>query len=179
MMKFPNLSTSRVAFLVLTLVACWMFNENSLSVLVYGLTTSPLGRREAISTCVTRGSGLVATTTIVGTSTYPRPAGAIDNASSNNTNKKPAEFVSVGQQAPPPDGSEPFVTLDNGVKVKDVKIGQGDALVKPNSKVDVQLNGRLLNLNGVMFYSTKKNNPGMLNATYLLPCCVGTCLIVG
>mmetsp|Transcript_8881 Transcript_8881/g.22387 ORF Transcript_8881/g.22387 Transcript_8881/m.22387 type:complete len:245 (+) Transcript_8881:19-753(+) len=156
MMKFTNFSTSRVAFLILTLVVGLIFNGNSLSGRVYGLT-SPVGRREAVSSaCVTGGSVLVAT--IVGASSDPRPAGAIDNESLNN-DKKPAEFVAVGQQAPPPDGSEPFATLSNGVKVKDVKIGQGDAVIKPNSKVDVQLNGRLLNLNGVMFYSTKKNNP--------------------
>ena len=160
MMKFTNISTSRVAFLALSFIAGLIFNGDSLPGTVFGLT-STVGRREAIATCVGGGSVLVGTA-IVGISSDPRPAGAVDNS-----NKQPEEFVSVGQQAPPPDGSEPFVTLDNGVKVKDIKIGQGDSVVKQNSRVDIQLNGRLLNLNGVMFYSTKNNNPGKITSTNL------------
>lgn len=69
------------------------------------------------------------------------------------------EFRSVGTQAPPPDGSAPFVTLGNGAKVKDFRVGTGDGQVTLNSKVDIQCSGRLLNLNGVVFYNTKTNNP--------------------
>jgi FKBP-type peptidyl-prolyl cis-trans isomerase len=72
---------------------------------------------------------------------------------------KPAEFLNVGTQAPPPEGSNPFVTLENGVKVKDIKLGKGEEAVTPNSRVDIQCSGRLLNLNGVSFYNTKNNNP--------------------
>jgi FKBP-type peptidyl-prolyl cis-trans isomerase len=72
---------------------------------------------------------------------------------------KPSEFVNVGTQAPPPEGSNPFVTLENGVKYKDISIGKGDIAVTRNSKVDIQCSGRLLNLNGVSFYNTKNNNP--------------------
>jgi len=73
--------------------------------------------------------------------------------------EKPKEFTSVGVQAPPPDGSTPFITLDNGVKIKDFRIGTGDSIVGPTSRVDIQCSGRLLNLNGVIFYNTKTNNP--------------------
>ena len=73
---------------------------------------------------------------------------------------KPKEFVDVGLQAPPPDGENPFVELSNGVKVKDFKVGTGDDVVKGNSQsVMIQCTGRLLNLNGVVFYTTKNNNP--------------------
>ena len=77
----------------------------------------------------------------------------------STNNGKPTEFVSVGTQAPPPEGTNPFVTLENGVKYKDIKIGTGDATVTSNSRVDIQCSGRLLNLNGVSFYNTKNNNP--------------------
>ncbi len=73
---------------------------------------------------------------------------------------KDQQFVNVGQQAPPPDGVSAFTLLDNGVKVKDFKVGSGEELIQPNSQsVMVQATGRLLNLNGVIFYSTKNNNP--------------------
>ena len=91
-------------------------------------------------------SGLVASFTLLD----PTPSHA-DN--------KPEEFTSIGTQAPPPDGSSPFVTLDNGVKIKDFRIGSGDSSVNANSRVDIQCSGRLLNLNGVIFYNTKNNNP--------------------
>lgn len=73
--------------------------------------------------------------------------------------EKPEEFRNVGTQAPPPDGDSPFVTLGNGVKVKDFRVGTGDASVGPSSKVEIQCSGRLLNLNGVIFYNSKSNNP--------------------
>lgn len=133
----------------------------------HGLTTGArdkpshsVGRRHVLSTVANAALVLV-----VVDASNPRSVDAVDDA-----NKKPPEFISVGQQAPPPDGSQPFITLENGVQVKDIKVGEGDA-VTPNSKVDVQLNGRLLNLNGVIFYSTKKNNPGKssISSNWLVP----------
>jgi len=73
--------------------------------------------------------------------------------------EKPGEFVNLATQAPPPDGNSPFVSLSNGVKVKDFRVGSGDGAVTSSSKVDIQCSGRLLNLNGVVFYNTKNNNP--------------------
>jgi hypothetical protein len=72
---------------------------------------------------------------------------------------KPQEFKNVGTQAPAPDGDSPFVTLDNGVKIKDFRVGSGESSVTPSSRVTIQCSGRLLNLNGVVFYNTKNNNP--------------------
>jgi FKBP-type peptidyl-prolyl cis-trans isomerase FkpA len=74
---------------------------------------------------------------------------------------QPQEFANVGTQAPPPAGEEdrPFVTLANGVKVKDFKEGIGTETVNGGSRVFIKCTGRLLNLNGVIFYSTKNNNP--------------------
>lgn len=90
---------------------------------------------------------------------------------------RPQDFSSVGTQAPPPDGSSPFVTLENGVKVKDFKMGTGKESIGPNSQVSMQISARLLNLNGVIFYNTKSNNPDGFGA---LPLVVnlgnGTCL---
>jgi len=71
----------------------------------------------------------------------------------------PTEFKNVGAQAPAPEGERPFETLPNGVKIKDFRVGSGDAVVGKGSKVSVQCTGRLLNLNGVVFYNTKKNDP--------------------
>mmetsp|Transcript_38510 Transcript_38510/g.115539 ORF Transcript_38510/g.115539 Transcript_38510/m.115539 type:complete len:245 (-) Transcript_38510:227-961(-) len=71
----------------------------------------------------------------------------------------PSEFKNVGGQAPAPEGETPFRTLSDGVQVKDFRAGTGDVVVGNGSKVAVQMTGRLLNLNGVVFYDTKKNNP--------------------
>ncbi|KAG7367277.1 peptidyl-prolyl isomerase [Nitzschia inconspicua] len=81
--------------------------------------------------------------------------------------EKPSEFIDVGTQAPPPEGSSPFITLENGVKYKDISVGKGDTVVTRNSKVDIQCSGRLLNLNGVSFYNTKNNNPDGFGAVPL------------
>ena len=80
----------------------------------------------------------------------------ISNAVSN---EKPKEFIDVGTQAPAPNGETEFIELSNGVKVKDFRPGSGDETVKANSQVQIQASGRLLNLNGVVFYNTKNNNP--------------------
>ncbi|KAL7470185.1 hypothetical protein ACHAXS_010444 [Conticribra weissflogii] len=76
------------------------------------------------------------------------------------SDQKPKEFNEVGQQEPPPEGERPFVTLSNGVQVKDFRVGgSGGAVVQQGSKVELTLKGRLLNLNGVIFYDTKSNDP--------------------
>ena len=73
---------------------------------------------------------------------------------------QPAEFQSIGTQSPLPSGDESsqFTTLLNGVKIKDFSSGTGD-MVGAGSRVSIQCSGRLLNLNGVVFYNTKNNNP--------------------
>jgi hypothetical protein len=81
---------------------------------------------------------------------------------------KPSEFVNVGIQAPPPEGTSAFVTLANGVKIKDIQVGKGDTVVTPTSRVEIQCSGRLLNLNGVSFYNTKNNNPDGFGALPLV-----------
>lgn len=73
--------------------------------------------------------------------------------------QKPKEFTDMGTQAPASKGETEFVELSNGVKVKDFKLGTGTEIIKENSSVQVQASGRLLNLNGVIFYNTKNNNP--------------------
>jgi FKBP-type peptidyl-prolyl cis-trans isomerase len=81
---------------------------------------------------------------------------------------RPQEFSSVGTQAPPPDGSSPFVTLESGVKIKDFQVGSGDGTIGPSSQVSIQCSGRLLNLNGEIFYNTKNNNPDGFGAIPLV-----------
>lgn len=72
---------------------------------------------------------------------------------------QPAEFQNIGTQAPiVQEGESPFVTLESGVKIKDINLGSGDP-VAPGARVSIQCSGRLLNLNGVVFYNTKNNNP--------------------
>ena len=75
---------------------------------------------------------------------------------------EPGEFKNIDTQAPLPLGKEgdaPFVTLSNGVKVKEFKVGTNSDEVTKGSTVSVQVVGRLLNLNGVAFFDSKKNNP--------------------
>jgi hypothetical protein len=74
---------------------------------------------------------------------------------------QPAEFQNIGTQSPLPSGddSSQFTTLANGVKFKEFLVGTGSEVVGTGSNVSVQCSGRLLNLNGVVFYNTKNNNP--------------------
>ena len=81
---------------------------------------------------------------------------------------KPKEFTDVGTQAPAPDGETPFRTLDSGVKVKDFRHGSGDAIAQKGSKVSLQLTGRLLNLNGVIFTTAKRTTILDLGKDYRL-----------
>lgn len=80
---------------------------------------------------------------------------------------QPKEFVGVDTQAPARDGDAPFATLPSGVKVKVLFPGQGEPMAAAGTTVSVQLNGRLLNLNGVSFYNTKNNNPDGFGAVPL------------
>jgi FKBP-type peptidyl-prolyl cis-trans isomerase FkpA len=77
-----------------------------------------------------------------------------------------AQFVEVGQQERPPNGETPFLTLPDGVQIKDFRVGGGggttsgsSAVIRMNSRVELTMKGRLLNLNGVIFYDTKENDP--------------------
>jgi hypothetical protein len=71
-----------------------------------------------------------------------------------------AQFAEVGRQETPPDGEMPFATLSDGVQVKDFRSGErGGPAVASGSRVELTLKGRLLNLNGVVFYDTKSNDP--------------------
>jgi hypothetical protein len=82
---------------------------------------------------------------------------------------QPSEFSNFDTQAPTPTGAEgetQFTTLANGVKIKEMAQGTGEA-VAAGSRVSVQCSGRLLNLNGVIFYNTKNNNPDGFGAVPL------------
>jgi len=71
---------------------------------------------------------------------------------------QPSEFKNVGTQAPLPAGeTNEFKTLSNGVKVKDFREGKDGATVQNDSRVEILCTGRLLNLNGVVFFTTKNN----------------------
>ena len=101
------------------------------------------------------------TSSVVAASTLVWPVRNNDAWAMSN-DEKPAEFTNVGQQAPPPTaGDTPFVTLPNGVQIKDYRVGgtAADLSVQPGSKVALQITGRLLNLNGIVFYDSKRNDP--------------------
>ena len=72
-----------------------------------------------------------------------------------------AQFAEVGRQERPPDGETPFATLSGGVQIKDFRTGERGAgpVVRRGSRVELTMKGRLLNLNGVIFYDTKSNDP--------------------
>ena len=71
-----------------------------------------------------------------------------------------AQFAEVGRQERPPDGESPFLTLPGGVQIKDFRSGErGGPVVRAGSRVELTMKGRLLNLNGVVFYDTKSNDP--------------------
>ncbi|KAL7481842.1 hypothetical protein ACHAW6_007528 [Cyclotella cf. meneghiniana] len=70
-----------------------------------------------------------------------------------------AQFIEVGQQQKPPNGEAPFVILPDGVQIKDFRPGAGERAVQSGSTVELTLRGRMLNLNGALFYDTKSNDP--------------------
>jgi FKBP-type peptidyl-prolyl cis-trans isomerase len=61
-----------------------------------------------------------------------------------------ATFKSVATQT----GGDDFVSLDNGLKYKEVRAGTGDKAVMGDT-VSIQFSGRCLNLNGKKFISTQ------------------------
>jgi hypothetical protein len=71
-----------------------------------------------------------------------------------------SQFIEVGQQERAPDGETPFVTLNNGVQIKDYRIGDTDtSVIRSGSRVKLTIKGLLLNLNGIIFYDNKSNDP--------------------
>ena len=129
------------------------------------LALSPLSRRKSLTRLAVAGLafGAIEWTDPIAAAL---PTTTISTASSAN----PQEFTSVGTQAPPPTPDDkPFVTLEGGVKVKDFRIGTGDlSITSTSQRVNIQCSGRLLNLNGVMFYNTKNNNPDGFGAIPLI-----------
>lgn len=103
------------------------------------LTAMSLGRRELLAAAAAAAV------------TAPGTAAAADRAT----------FESVGAQTPALDpNTVPFTTLTSGVKVKDLAAGGGGDAARAGSKVYAQVTGRLLNLNGVKFYSTRDEAGG-------------------
>jgi FKBP-type peptidyl-prolyl cis-trans isomerase len=72
-----------------------------------------------------------------------------------------AQFAEVGRQERPPDGDAPFAALSDGVQIKDYRLGDASSgtIVKSGSRVELTMKGRLLNLNGVVFYDTRSVDP--------------------
>mmetsp|Transcript_9344 Transcript_9344/g.16892 ORF Transcript_9344/g.16892 Transcript_9344/m.16892 type:complete len:221 (-) Transcript_9344:96-758(-) len=77
----------------------------------------------------------------------------------NVANAVDAQFAEVGQQERAPNGESPFSTLANGVQIKDFREGGSGATVGTGTKVELTMKGRLINLNGIIFYDTKSNDP--------------------
>ena len=60
-----------------------------------------------------------------------------------------SQFIEVGRQERAPHGETPFVTLSNGVQIKDYRIGDTDtSVIRSGSRVELTIKGRLLNPNG-------------------------------
>jgi FKBP-type peptidyl-prolyl cis-trans isomerase len=109
-----------------------------------------LDRRTVLATFIS--------TTFALSNAFASPVLAATSSATSNT--KPQEFTNISAEAPAPTGETPFRTLPSGVQIKDFRVGAGDATVTQNSpNVAIQCSGRLLNLNGVVFYNTKNNNP--------------------
>ena len=66
------------------------------------------------------------------------------------------QMLRVGQEQPLTDRDNvQFQTLSSGVKVQQLRPGDGNSVGR-SSTIAVEATGRLLNLNGVQFYSTKR-----------------------
>ena len=118
------------------------------------ITTSPFSRRSILERS---GVSFVSSSlALIGMIGGAVPAFTVEDA----------QFVEVGQQERAPNGETPFMTLPDGVQIKDFRVGGGGgassgslAVVRVGSRVELTLKGRLLNLNGVIFYDTKENDP--------------------
>lgn len=131
---------------IITLISCCSVEGLSIgptSPLQHGATSAPSTRRRSI---LQKASFVAAA------------AAAPFLPNIHAANAADAQFVEVGQQERPPNGETPFSTLSNGVQIKDFRVGSG-AAVQAGSKVELTMKGRLLNLNGVIFYDTKSNDP--------------------
>jgi hypothetical protein len=125
------------------------------SVSYSAITTSSFSRRSILERSVSFVSSSLAN--LIGMIGGAVPAFAVEDA----------QFVEVGQQERPPNGETPFITLTDGVQIKDFRVGRGgggassgsSAVVRVGSRVELTMKGRLLNLNGVIFYDTKENDP--------------------
>lgn len=76
-----------------------------------------------------------------------------------------AELESIGLQTP----GDAFDELASGVKVKTMRSGEGTAVVREDSVLLLEITGRLLNLNGVQFYSTTQLEPLRVQMNDLVP----------
>lgn len=102
-------------------------------------------RLKSLAVAPLNRQGFVKEVTAVSSIAFLWPRGAI---------AQPKEFSGVDTQVPPADGEAAFETLPSGVKYKVMRSGDGEP-VGPGKTASVQVNGRLLNLNGVSFYNTK------------------------
>mmetsp|Transcript_11321 Transcript_11321/g.33887 ORF Transcript_11321/g.33887 Transcript_11321/m.33887 type:complete len:198 (+) Transcript_11321:36-629(+) len=85
-------------------------------------------------------------------------ASSLAGAAATRVNARPEQLTGIGLETPAVrDTDQPFRSLDTGVKYQVLKPGSGSDVVAPSSTVDLQCTGRLLNLNGVKFYSTLEN----------------------
>ncbi len=133
------------------------------SLVVDGLSMMvPNKHVEKTSTSITTRRSILQQASAFGTIAIVSPFISVANAAD-------AQFVEVGQQEKPPNGEQPFTTLSNGVQVKDFRTGAGGPSVQNGSKVELTMKGRLINLNGVVFYDTKsKDTSGFGEGTPLL-----------
>ena len=52
-----------------------------------------------------------------------------------------SQFIEVGRQERAPHGETPFVTLSNGVQIKDYRIGDTDtSVIRSGSRVELTIN---------------------------------------
>lgn len=147
-------------YLVIVVVLLLLLISNRSSVVVDGLSFGPT------TTCTTSVSSrrwfldraTVGLTPILFVSSSIPFAGIFQPNDANAV--ADSQFIEVGRQERAPDGETPFVTLSNGVQIKDYRIGDSDtSVVRSGSRIELTIKGRLLNLNGVIFYDTKSNDP--------------------
>ena len=159
-----NVASSCRQWLKYLVIVLLLLISNRSSVIVDGLSfgptttsaTSVSSRRWFLDRAQSSGFGVGLTTIFVSSSVpfagmfQPNAANAVADS----------QFIEVGRQERAPDGETPFVTLSDGVQIKDYRIGDTDtSVIRSGSRVELTIKGRLLNLNGIIFYDTKSNDP--------------------
>jgi FKBP-type peptidyl-prolyl cis-trans isomerase len=127
----------------------------SLSFLLYSSSIVPNGTALRMMLSPPKRAVKPLTTTTTTTTTTRREALATATASLNTALTAVTAVANPSSSGAVPDDGLTFVEAPSGLKYADVRLGKGDAMVGPDSRVTVDLVGRLVGRQGWKFENTR------------------------